>query len=81
MHEGTKNKQKKLEELSTKETIKDIKRAEKENKQIKDGIPEGLPKIKEICTNVEKDEKIKSEKERKERLHEEYQKEKEKDKS
>ena len=70
MDEGTKNEEIQLEELSK----KDIKRAEKENKKIKDGKPEGVPKIKEIYTNVEKGEQIKCETEREERLHEEYKK-------
>ena len=61
MDEGPKNEENELEELSIKEAKKDIKRTERENKKIKEGIPEGVPKIKEICTNVDKDDKIKTE--------------------
>ena len=48
MDEGSKNEENKREELSIKEAKKDIKRTEFEKKERKKGIPEGVPKIKEI---------------------------------
>ena len=47
MNQGSKNEENEREELSMKEVEKDIKRNERENKQIKEGIPDGVPKIKE----------------------------------
>ena len=45
------------------------KKNKKRKQKIKEGIPEVVLKIKEIYTNVGKDEKIKTEKERGERIH------------
>ena len=66
MDEGSKNEENEREQLSLKEAKKDIKRTERENKKIKEGIPEGVPKIIEIYTNVDKDDKIKTQKQREE---------------
>ena len=81
MDEGTKKEEKELEELTKKGAIKEIKKAEKVKQKAQASIPEGVPKIKEIYTNVEKDEKIKCETEREERLHEKHKKRKRKRKT
>ena len=48
MEEGPKNEEKERETLSIKEAQKEIKKTERANKKIKEGIPEGVPKIGEL---------------------------------
>ena len=58
MEEGPINEEKERETLSIKEAQKEIKKTERANKKIKEGIPEGVPKIGGLYTTVDKDEKI-----------------------
>ena len=74
MEEGPKNEETERETLSIKEAQKDMKKTERANKKIQEGIPEGVSKIEEIYTTVDKDEKIAAEKQQEERIHIENQK-------
>ena len=76
MEKGPKNEDTERETLSIKEAQKDMKKTERANKKRQEGIPEGVPKIGEIYTTVDKDEKIEAEKQQEERIHIENQKKK-----
>ena len=68
-----KNEEKAREALSIKEAQKEIKKTERANKKIQEGIPDGVPKIGELYSTVDKDEKIAAENTRENKIHIDYQ--------
>ena len=62
-----------LAKVKTKEAIKETKKQEKNTKKIIDGIPEGVPKIGEVYSTIDKDERMAAESKREQKIHTETQ--------